>query len=240
MPHNRNLLDLHFLATAHSADSGHSLAHHAQLGHDQQQSRTQDQGSEIRFHTRNDTPNPYPSGKQGLRAPLGLALSYGLAAKGAGIYACYMDKVRPCNVPEGSLLAGFGAPSDYRDCFYRVVPETVELSQLIGRFYASAAFWPERFVLGLIGKRSSASALQALVQGESDRFAVWQVVERQEFQILLESRGTGTASWLAVEVLDGGRTKLMFGSWVGGVEQSGWRFMLRPHRLYSRLLLGGV
>lgn len=181
------------------------------------------------------SPDPVPRGK--VKFPI---RAHALAAIAAGTYAGWMDKVSACDVPEGSLLAGFGAPQDYRDCFCRVLPGAMDLGTLIERFYGSAAFRPERIVLGLMGTPTSAADLRALARGESDRFGVWQVVERQVTQILLESKGTGTASWLAVEALDHGSTKLMFGSWVRRLDQSGWRFFARPHRLYSRLLLGGV
>ena len=186
-----------------------------------------------------------------------------------------------CAVPEGSLLAGFGAPGDYRDCFCRVVAGAVDLGTLIERFYLSAAFRPERLVLGLLGRTASGDQARALARGEADRFGVWEVVEQRDLsrsssgceahpkaepvaqtrsEILLHSKGTGTASWLAVEPLTVsstkpssssgceaqpkaepiGRTRMYFGSWVGTVGQTGWRFMLRPHQLYSRMLLGAV
>jgi hypothetical protein len=160
-----------------------------------------------------------------------------------------MAGVTACDVPEGSLLAAFGGPQDYRDCFAREVAGTVTLEEFIERFYCSMAFRPERMVLGLIGRGASNADAQALARRQADAIAVWKVVERREDEILLESRGTGTASWLAVEPLPAGpaatgqkipRTRLLFGSWVGNLEQSGWRVMRRPHQWYSRFLLGGV
>ncbi|MBO6527514.1 hypothetical protein [Erythrobacter sp.] len=160
-----------------------------------------------------------------------------------------MAGVTACDVPEGSLLAAFGGPQDYRDCFCREVAGTVTLTEFIERFYCSTAFRPERIVLGLIGRGASSADVRALAHGQADAIAVWKVVERREDEILLESRGTGTASWLAVGSLHPGaeavsartpRTRLLFGSWVGNLEQSGWRVMQRPHQWYSRFLLGGV
>jgi len=154
-----------------------------------------------------------------------------------------MDRVTACDVPEGSLLALFGGPEDYRDCFCREVPGAVDLSTFIERFYCSMAFLPERMVLGAMGRGASSADARPLARGG---FGVWEVVERRESQILLESRGTGTASWLSVEPLGGsgqppsrsqaaGQTRLLFGSWVGGVGQSAWRFMQRPHHIYARV-----
>ncbi len=206
-----------------------------------------------------------------------------------------MAGITACEVPEGSLLAGFGGPEDYRDCFCREVSGTVSLPEFIERFYCSMAFRPERVVLGLMGRGASDADARTLARGETDRFGVWEVVERrsahlsglvaehgerpasrkggveaegadgrrpparppagpegrgdrsadalrttktQTDEILLLSKGTGTASWLSVEPLEG-KTRLLFGSWVGNLEQSGWRFMAKPHQIYSRMLLGG-
>lgn len=150
-----------------------------------------------------------------------------------------MAKVTPCDVPEGSLLAAFGGPDDYRDCFYRDVPGEVTLAEYLERFYCSAAFRPERLALGLIGHGASNADAKALANGEADGIALWRVVERRDNEVLLEAGRTNTASWFAVETR-GSVTRLLFGSWVGGIKQSGWRVMLSAHVWYSKLLLGGV
>ncbi|MBT8431134.1 MAG: hypothetical protein KJP27_01435 [Altererythrobacter sp.] len=193
-----------------------------------------------------------------------------------------MTDVTACELPEGSLLARYGGPGDYRDCFSREVPGEVSLEQYIERFYSSMAFAPERLILGLIGHAkgwdASADAFRALARGEADRFGAWEVIDRRSClvaehgerpashkgvvsssseaigqqecppaseaqiyesdQILLLSKDTNTASWLSVQP-QGANTKLLFGSWVGGIDQSGWRVMLTPHVWYSRVLLGG-
>lgn len=219
-----------------------------------------------------------------------------------------MAKVTGCDVPAGSLLARFGGQGDakaqdYRDCFYRDVPNfdgrEVTLAEFIERFYRSAAFLPERLVLKAIAGPSSRAVARAFARGETDRFGAWEMVERRSAtsgpqgrpparsdategrvsedslrgrtappaleakqtkldEALLESRGTGTASWFAVEPIAlkqrsgsaekdssssaavAHKTRLYFGSWVGNLEQSGWRSMLRAHLWYSRWLLGGV
>ena len=188
-------------------------------------------------------------------------------------------RVSACEVPEGSLLAAYGGPGDYRDCFVREVPGEVSLAQYIERFYSSMVFAPERMVLGLIGRGASAEDISALARSEADRIMVWEVIERRSAasgpqgqpparsdategreseesirgrmvppapeaktynsdQILLLSKDTNTASWLSTQP-SGANTKLLFGSWVGGIEESRWKFMLQPHVWYSRALLGG-
>jgi len=150
-----------------------------------------------------------------------------------------MSKISAIPVPPGSLLAGFGGERDYRDCFVREVPGAVPLSDLIERFYCSAMFRPERIILGLIGKGATNEDARALAHGEADGIALWTVVERRENEILLTAGITNTASWLAVEQGEG-TTRLMFGSWVRELDQSGWRFMRAAHDLYSRALLSAV
>lgn len=193
-----------------------------------------------------------------------------MAATSCTRYDRAMSQVTACAVPQGSLLAGFGGPRDYRDCFAREVAGAVTLEQYIERFYCSAAFRPERMVLGLIGRGASADDIRALARGETDSFAVWEVIGRRsgdrtpdpvpagpegrgdhsadalqtkktplQSEILLHSKDTGTASWLCVEP-NPDMTTLLFGSWVGNLGRSWWRFMEGPHRMYSRLLLGGV
>ncbi|MBV7265276.1 hypothetical protein [Erythrobacter ani] len=166
-----------------------------------------------------------------------------------------MAKVIACKVPEGSLLAQFGGPGDYRDCFVRDVPNIegreVTLARFIERFYCSMAFLPERLILKALGTPASRADARALARGEMERFGAWKLVERQDArsssgavarknaQALLESKDTNTASWFCVEPREGG-TRLYFGSWVGGIDQSGWRAMLAAHVWYSRMLLGGI
>ncbi|WP_234033139.1 hypothetical protein [Erythrobacter rubeus] len=187
-------------------------------------------------------------------------------------------------MPPGSLLAAFGGPEDYRDCFIRDVPNVdggeVSLAQFIERFYSSTAFLPERLILKALGTPASRADIRALARGETDRFGAWRVVERRDHnaggevaehgpagsasptgrpqarkgrgnrsaealrktrleEILLESKDTNTASWFAVEPRKDG-TRLYFGSWVGGIDQSGWRGLMHAHVWYSRVLLGGV
>ena len=154
-----------------------------------------------------------------------------------------MASVTECPVPEGSLLAKFGGPGDYRDCFMRDVPNAdgreVTLADFIERFYCSAAFLPERMILRAISGPSSRADARAFARGEADRFGAWRLVERNETEMLALSRETNTASWFKVEP-HGQKTRLLFGSWVGGIDNSRWRAMLRAHVWYSRFLLAGM
>lgn len=162
-----------------------------------------------------------------------------------------MTRATACDVPEGSLLAGFGGPADYRDCFMREVAGDVSLGEFIERFYLSTAFLPERLILNALGTPAGGADVRALASGKADRFGAWKVVGRRDArsgsaavarenaEILMESKDTNTASWFCVEPLEV-NTRLLFGSWVGGIDQSGWRVMLGVHVWYSKLLLGAV
>jgi hypothetical protein len=150
-----------------------------------------------------------------------------------------MATVKAIDLPEHSLLAEFGKEGDYRDCFKRDVPGEVSLEDFIHRFYCSRVFLPERLILKAMRTPASSADARALAQGKTDRFGVWEVVERQADEVLLNSKRTGTASWLAVESLGNG-TRLFFGSWVGSIGESGWRALLEPHVWYSRELLSAV
>lgn len=163
-----------------------------------------------------------------------------------------MAKIESIAVPPDSLLAGFGPPSAYRDCFRREVPGEVSLEQLIERFYCSTVFRPERIVLGLIGKGASNADAESLARGVTERFAAWTVVKRRDptrsssgaiaqqgGEILLQDfRGT-TASWLSVQPRER-TTLLLFGSWVGEPDRGIVKALMPFHRWYSRVLLRGA
>lgn len=163
-----------------------------------------------------------------------------------------MSAVTPCDVPEDSLLARYGGEADYRDAFYRDVAGTVDLAYYLHRFYRSSAFLPERLLLHALTRRASSADARALARGELEEFGVWRVVERTDTEALLESKSTGTASWFKVEPAEGGTpsssssealgqtTRLTFGSWVGNLDQSGWKALQGAHVWYSKVLLAAV
>ncbi len=150
-----------------------------------------------------------------------------------------MAQVTPVSVPQGSLLASFGEPHHYRDCFMREEVGAVTLPDFIERFYCSWAFRPERLALGAIGKGASSDDARALARGEVDSFAAWNLIERDETQILMQDFQKRTASWLCVEPT-GGATKLYFGSWVGEPDHPAMKALMGFHIAYSKVLLGAV
>jgi len=59
-------------------------------------------------------------------------------------------------------------------------------------------------------------------------------------EILLRDFRGATASWLSVEPLPSGGTRLLFGSWVGQPDRGLVKALMPFHRFYSKVLLGGV
>jgi hypothetical protein len=151
-------------------------------------------------------------------------------------------KIEAAPLPAGSLLALHSAPGDRTDCFTAVVPGHVALEAYVEVFYTSRGFLPERVFLRLLGRGASALEVAALARGESKTFAAWRVEARGERELLLADWLGRTRSWLMVEPLDDGRTRLRFGSGIVGragprAERALFRLLLPVHAVYSRLLL---
>lgn len=143
-------------------------------------------------------------------------------------------------VPPGLLLQHnpLGA---FADAYALQIPKAVSLADYVAAFYATPLFKLERGLIGLLLRRpeSDASAA-ALGRGELARFSAWQVLARNEQELLLQDQGGRTRSWLRVEPQASG-TRLVFGSAVlprpGGGFGWGFRALLGFHEWYSRALL---
>src|SRR6187399_3075532 len=101
---------------------------------------------------------------------------------------------------------------------------------------SKACDWP-------VGRGASPADARRLAAGESDRFAAWRVEARSERELLLQDWLGRTRSWLAVEPLAGGGTRLCFGSGIirregrglgARVERGLFRALLPGHAVYSR------
>ena len=126
----------------------------------------------------------------------------------------------------------------------------VSLAQLIEAFYTTGIFRIERFILGIAaGRPSTDDDVRKLAEGAADKFAAWNVENRDAKQILLADFSGRTRSWLMVEPItqdgaDGAR--LYFGSAVTPIINkksgekrmgAGFQLLLGFHKLYSRTLL---
>ena len=123
-------------------------------------------------------------------------------------------------LPDGALLARYQTAEDYTDCFVMDVPGEVSLADYIRHFYGSLSFWPERMVLGLIGKGATVGDIDNLADHDATDFAAWSVEARTDDQILLRDFRGSTRSWLHVSSIEGG-TRLWFGSAVIATSRNG-------------------
>jgi hypothetical protein len=160
-----------------------------------------------------------------------------------------MSGVSPCPIPDGSLLAAYPPRGAYADCYATTVDSAVAMDRYVAAFYTTRLFKLERFVLRLASRPSTDADAGQLARGAVDRFAAWTVEARSDDQLLLCDYTGRTRSWLMVEPLEHGGTRLYFGSAVvargrrdGERPALGFPFaaLLGFHRLYSRALLAAA
>jgi hypothetical protein len=170
-----------------------------------------------------------------------------------------MSSVSQDSVPASSLLltyCGGDTAVDWHrqcDCFSISVDGAVTLSGFVYAFYTTPVFKFERMILRYLANAASTDAeAHSLAEAVSERFAVWQLGERSDSQLLMCDRYGRTRSWFAV-VAQGTserpRTLLRFGSAVGVVRgrrsgasgasgaSGGFRLLTKLHTGYSRILL---
>jgi Protein of unknown function (DUF2867) len=152
-----------------------------------------------------------------------------------------LPAIRTAFLPPGALLDRYREAGDFTDCRSVEVARSVLLADLISAFYSSAAFRPERWLLGaLLGRGANSGDVANLAAGTTERFAAWTVEARTADQILLRDYQGKTRSWLMVEPRPAG-TQLYFGTAVVKAQsRSGtlfFRTLLGFHRVYSYFLL---
>ncbi|HEY6814280.1 MAG TPA: hypothetical protein VI168_01955 [Croceibacterium sp.] len=150
-----------------------------------------------------------------------------------------MPAIRARPLPPDSLLARHSRAGDHTDCYACEVPGAVPLAALVEAFYCSRGFLPERLLLYLIGRGASPADARRLARGESEVFAAWRVEARMAEELLLQDFQERTRSWLAVEPLGEGGTRLCFGSGVAwrGRGDAPFKALMGFHAAYSRVLL---
>ena len=161
-----------------------------------------------------------------------------------------MSTIQSRPLPEGTLLDSYRRNGAYADCYTTDITGEVSHSRFIEAFYTTRVFKLERWILRLAVSRPSTDAQAGqLAQGDIDSFAAWSVEARRENELLLCDLHGHTRSWLMTESLDGGGTRLYFGSAVVPSRDprtnvtrmgSGFRALLGFHKLYSRILLGAA
>jgi hypothetical protein len=153
--------------------------------------------------------------------------------------------IRPHPLPDASLLRACTAAGSYADCYATEVPRAVTHAQYVEAFYTTWLFKLERWILKwAIARPSTDAQARELAAGTLAAFAAWDVEQRAPDQLLLRDLFGRTRSWLMVEPLPDGGTRLYFGSGVGsrpnGKLGGGFSLLLGFHKLYSRLLLGAA
>ena len=153
--------------------------------------------------------------------------------------------------PDESLLAEYAArPGCHTDCYFADVAGTVTLAEYIAGFFATPVFRLERKILGLKrALRTTDADVARLANGQSTRFAAWEVEARDEQQVLLAVKNSPIRTWLMAIPTSSGGTRLYFGSAVLARETTGSdtpkldplvRGLMGFHRLYSRILLASA
>ena len=152
-------------------------------------------------------------------------------------------------VPGSSLLARYLRDAHYADAFSTDTARAVAFADYVTAFYTTPVFRLERLILKYaVAKPSTDADARALADG-ADTFAAWRVEARGTDELLLCDYMGRTRSWLRTEALDGGGTRLWFGSAVVPVADANtgrprlgvpFNALLGFHRLYSRVLLGAA
>ena len=158
-----------------------------------------------------------------------------------------MNYIQLCELPQKALLGKYQQQDAYTDCYSVVVPRAISHSEYVEAFYTTPLFRVERFILAkLVSRPSTDIQAKQLAAGEVEAFAAWKVEGKAENQLLLCDFLGRTRSWLMIETVGHGGTRLYFGSAVvpernakTGQAKYGFAFhaMLGFHRLYSRALL---
>lgn len=162
-----------------------------------------------------------------------------------------MFGVRPCPLPEASLLQRYAEEGAFTDSYCVELASPASHAAFVEAFYTTPLFRLERALLRwFAGRPSTDLDAREVAQGAAQRFAAWDVEARVSDQILLRDYTGRTRSWLMVAPAAGHAygTRLIFGSAVvparsrSGPPKMGTAFtLLMPlHRLYSRLLLASA
>lgn len=157
-------------------------------------------------------------------------------------------RIQKTTLPEHALLKRYERDGHYTDCYTTDVDFGVAHDEFVFAFYTTWLFKLERLILQLlISRPSTDNEALALAQGERDAFAAWTVEGREADQLLMCDVMERTRSWLMVEALDSGGTRLSFGSAVvrdDRLEQRPAKLMFKPlilfHRAYSVALLAAA
>lgn len=152
------------------------------------------------------------------------------------------------DLPDGALLEAYERlEGAYTDCFTVQVPREVTLADFIRAFFSTPVFRVERLILRLFASaKNTEDEVDRLASGSGNRFAMWQVENRYDRQLLMRVGDGPIRTWLMVGTTQKSATPLYFGSAVlPNAEDSqgkpiigrSIRALMGFHILYSRVLL---
>ena len=154
--------------------------------------------------------------------------------------------VQAGTLPEHALLQAYARAGHFTDCWVTDLAARLSHARYVEAFYTTWVFRLERWILAwAISRPSSDDQARQLAAGTLERFSAWHVEARADGQLLMRDEFTKrTRSWLMVEPLPAGGTRLYFGSAVVRKHDGrlGGRFsaLLGFHSLYSRILRGAA
>lgn len=161
-----------------------------------------------------------------------------------------MSSIQPCPLPPNSLLSRYAGEGGFADCYVTELPKSVPHPDFIEALYSGTLMRLERTLIGwFLSKPTSSANVRELASGRTASFAAWHVEERTPSELLLQDQTGRTRSWLMVQPMPGGATRLYFGSAVvprldpkTGAKRMGPLFnaLLGFHVLYSKLLLSSA
>ena len=146
-------------------------------------------------------------------------------------------------IPAQGLLGRYNLVEHaYTDCFKTQIDQSVSFEKYAHAFFTSPVFKLERVLIALTtGKKTTEKSVDDLISGQSNDFAVWQVEDRTDNQILMKVGDGQIRTWLMSEQ-DEGHTNMYFGSAILPRNEKGdkgflFHALLGFHKLYARTLL---
>ncbi len=156
--------------------------------------------------------------------------------------------IREMELPQIALLQRYRMQGAYTDCYVTDIPGAISQAEYIEAFYTTRLFKLERWILSWLAFRPSTDEeARALALAERDKFAAWDLEDRNQNQLLMCDFQGNTRFWLMNETdEDSQSTRLYFGSAVVPKTDKGtgekrlgtaYRLLMGFHKRYSIALL---
>jgi hypothetical protein len=111
-----------------------------------------------------------------------------------------MSLIEEMELPDISLLYRYQIEGAYTDCYVTDIPGDISQAEYVEAFYTTPLFKLERWILSWLAFRPSTDEeANALALAKRDKFAAWDVEERNSNQLLMCDFQGSTRSWLMSE-----------------------------------------